>query len=427
MSQFLLFLGIMFVLVLMGVPVACGIAVGAVVVMLTGSMSAVPLSIVAQRMYTGVDNFALLAIPLFLIAGGLMERGGMSERIVKLMSVLFGRMRSGINYITIAACMFFAGLSGSAIADTVAVGSIMLPMYKKNGYSPEFAGSVLSSSGIIGPIIPPSIPMVVYALTANVSIGALFVGGYIPGLLIGVGLAVVATIVGKNDQHGEVDRVSWKEALAILKDSILTLGAPLVIIVGILAGWFTATESAAVAAVYSFIVGKFIYKELKWKDLPQIFVNSMITSATVMLVVATSTYSSWVITAERLPYLLTNMLTGLTESRIIMLLIMNVIMLFWGMIMDITPSIMILTPIFLPICHAFRIDLVYMGVLMVVNLCIGYLTPPVGTVLYVTAGMCDVKAMRLFSKLWPMFIWLILVLILLILFPTMVTWLPSLM
>ncbi len=427
MAQFLLFLGVMFVLVLLGVPVACGIGIGAIVVMLSGAMSAVPLSIVAQRMYTGVDNFSLLAIPLFLIAGGLMERGGMSERIVKLMSLLFGRLRGGINYITIAACMFFAGLSGSAIADTVAVGSIMVPMYKKNNYSPEFAGSVLASSGIIGPIIPPSIPMVVYALTANVSIGALFLGGYLPGVLIGVGLAVVATLVGSKDQTGSVDPISMKEAWAILKDSLLTLGAPLVIIVGILAGWFTATESAAVAAVYSFVVGKFIYRELQWKDIPKIMIDSMLTSATVMLVVATSTYSSWVITAERLPQLLTAILSGVTSSRIVMLLIMNLVMLFWGMIMDITPSIMILTPIFMPICKAFGIDLVYFGVLMVVNLCIGYLTPPVGTVLYVTSGLCRVKAMDLFAKLLPMFIWLVIVLVLLILFPQLITWLPSLM
>lgn len=427
MTQFLLFLGIMFVLVFLGIPVAYGIGIGAMVVMLTGSMSNVSLSIVAQRMYTGVDNFALLAIPLFLIAGSLMERGGMSERIVKLLSVIFGRIRGGINYITIAACMFFAGLSGSAIADTVAVGSIMVPMYRKNGYSSEFAGAVLGTAGIIGPIIPPSIPMVVYALTANVSIGALFLGGYIPGALIGIGLAVVATLVGKKENKDVVDSVSLREAWIIFKDSLLTLGAPLVIIVGILSGWFTATESAAVAAVYSFIVGKFIYKELNWKDLPEIFLSSMISSATVMMVVATSTYSSWVITAERLPSILTGILTGLTDSKIIMLLIMNMVMLFWGMIMDITPSIMILTPIFMPICKAFGIDLVYMGVLMVVNLCIGYLTPPVGTVLYVTAGMCQVKAMNLFSKMLPMILWLVMVLVIMIVFPQVIMWLPSLM
>ena len=221
--------------------------------------------------------------------------------------------------------------------------------------------------------------------------------------------------------------MSLREAWIIFKDSLLTLGAPLVIIVGILSGWFTATESAAVAAVYSFIVGKFIYKELNWKDLPEIFLSSMISSATVMMVVATSTYSSWVITAERLPSILTGILTGLTDSKIIMLLIMNMVMLFWGMIMDITPSIMILTPIFMPICKAFGIDLVYMGVLMVVNLCIGYLTPPVGTVLYVTAGMCQVKAMNLFSKMLPMILWLVMVLVIMIVFPQVIMWLPSLM
>jgi len=426
LTIFLLFLGVLFFLIIIRTPIPFSLGIASVVLLLTSTIKGLPFNVVAQRMYGGVDSFPLLAIPLFLLAGNLMERGGMSERIVILAQALLGRIKGGLNMVCIASCMFFAGISGSAVADSAAVGGVMLPVMNKNGYDKDFSAAVLATAGTIGPIIPPSVPMVMFGVVSGVSIGKMFLGGVLPGILIGLGLMIVAYFVGVKRGYKSGQKISFKDAIKALKDCALTIVAPLIIIVGIIGGFFTPTEAASVAVVYSFIVGKFIYKDLKWSALPKIVCDAMLSSAAVMFIVSSSNLSAWLIAIEQLPKLIAGILSNLTNDATMILIILNIFILFWGMIMDLTPSIMILTPIFLPILKQFGIDPAYFGVVMVVNLCIGLVTPPVGTVLYVVSEMAEVKPLELVKAAIPFLCSMVIVLFLMILFPKIVTFIPSL-
>lgn len=426
MSSFIIFLLALFIFLAMNIPIAFCLGLASLVLMFTSSVGGLPALLVAQRMYEGVDSFPLLAIPLFLLAGSLMERGGMSARIVKVASALLGSLRGGLSMVSIASCMFFAGISGSAVADSAAVGGVILPVMKEKGYDRDFSGAVLATAGTIGPVIPPSLPMVIYGVITNVSIGRLFLGGVIPGILIGLGLMAVAYYLGIKRGFPAGERVSLQEAWKALKESSLTLGAPLIIVVGIITGTFTPTEAAAIAVVYSFVIGVFVYKDLKISQFPGIMLDTAVSSALVMFIVSASSLSAWLIAVEQIPKYVAETFATISNNPIVILIIINCFLLVWGMIMDLTPSIMILAPIFLPLLNKLGIDLTYFGVIMVVNLCIGLVTPPVGTVLYVVSEMSKVKPMTLSRAALPFLLVMCGVLVLMILIPETVMWLPRL-
>lgn len=425
MISFVLFLGSLFLFLVMNIPVAFCLGLSSLVVMFASGLD-LPLGLIVQRLYEGVDSFPLLAIPLFLLAGNLMKHGGMSKRIVEVADALFGWLRGSMSFITIASCMFFAGISGSAVADAAAVGGIVLPVMEKKGYGKVFSGSLLATAGTIGPIIPPSLPMVIYGVTSGTSIMALFMGGVIPGLIIGLGLMVVARHYCIKLGYVSKTPFSSIKAIIALKESFLTLVSPIIIVGGIISGIFTPTEAATVAVVYSFIIGFFIYKELKVKNLFKIMIETAISSAIVMFIVSTSNLSAWMIAVKQIPLIISDIFTYFSGNPIIVLIFINIFLLFWGMIMDLTPSILILVPIFIPLLNKLNIDLSYFGVIMVVNLCIGLVTPPVGTVLYVVSGMTGLKPMDLARGAIPFLLVLVLTLLLMIIFPPIVTWLPGL-
>lgn len=428
MQSFAIFLIVMIILICLGIPVAFSIAFGAMAMTVAGGLTGIPLSMIAQRMYSGVDSFPLLAVPLFMLAGNLMERGGMSERLVTLISIFFGRIRGGLAMVSVVCCMFFAGISGAATADACAVAGVTLPMMDKKGYPKDFSSAVVATAGTIGPIIPPSIPMVIYGVTCSVSVGKMFISGVVPGILIGAGMIIVCYFMAKKS-HLEPDNVKYSKAEIwdAFKESFLTLLAPVFIIVSIVTGVFTPTESASVAVIYSFILGKFVYKELKWSDCKRLVLDAMLSSASVMLIVAVSSYSSYVIARAQLPAKAAAMLQGVTSSPKILILILILFLCFWGMIMDQTPAIMLLAPIFTPLLQAYGIDLVYFGVIMVIILAMGLVTPPVGTVLYVIAGMSREKPLKVAKAAIPFILVMIGVAILAVFVPGIITALPKLM
>lgn len=427
MLSFVIFLAVMLALIIFGIPIAYSIALGTLAMMVSAGMTDVPISIVAQKMYTGIDSFPLLAVPLYMLAGNLMERGGMSERLVKLLSIVFGKVSGGLSMVSIAGCMFFSGISGAATADVAAIGGVTLPMMKKKGYPMDYAAAAVATAGVTGPLIPPSIQMVIYSVTCGVSIGWLFVAGFVPGILVGIGLLVVAYFQAKK-LGLQPDNIvySKQEVWTAFKESFLTLLAPVFIIGAIVSGVFTATEAAAVAIVYSFILGKFVYKELSWNDIGELIVSAMVAASTVMLLVAASALTAWMVAYVQLPTAISVFFANLTSSPLVLLIILNVFLFFWGMIMDITPAIMLLGPILIPLLTRYGIGLDYFGIIMITNLSIGLVTPPVGTVLYVVSNIAGEKPLKVAKAAIPFILIMLAVLLLMVLFPDIVYFVPNL-
>lgn len=426
MLSLAVFLIVMIAIIAIGVPIAFAIAFGSLAMIGVCGLNNIPISMIAQRMYSGVDSFPLLAVPLFMLVGNLMERGGMSERLVKLISIFFGRIRGGLGMVAVAACMFFAGISGAANADALAVAGVMIPMMRAKKYPDEYSAGLIATAGTIGPIIPPSIPMVIYSCTCGVSVAKMFAGGMIPGVLIGVGMIIACYFEAKRyNIEKENLHFSKEEIWVAFKESFLTLLAPLLIIVSIMSGIFTATESAALACVYAFILGKFVYKELTWKVCKELVQSAMISSSAVMLIVGVSSYSSYIIARSQLAAKVAFFLQGITDSKLLIMLIFIVFLVFWGMIMDITPAIMLLMPIFMPVLDSFGIDYIYFGIIMIIVLCMGLVTPPVGTVLYTLSDFAKAKPLSVAKAAIPSMLIMLGVAILCACIPQLVLWLPT--
>ena len=371
-------------LVIVNVPIA--ISIGFATFIAIASSGKVPLFLVAQRMFTGMDSFPLLAIPLFMVAGVLMDRGGISKRLITLATSIVGDVHGGLGIIAILACMFFAAISGSAPATVVAIGTIMVPAMVQAGYSKPFSAALLAAAGTIGVVIPPSIPFVSYGVTMNVSIGKLFAAGILPGILMGVVLMAVCYCYCKKHGYGAgtQDRLPLWQAFRVAGWGIMM---PVIILGGIYGGLFTPTEAAAVACVYSLFVGLFIYKELAVKEIITCFHTAAVPSAMVMLIIACATAMGWVMTTEQVPLKITAALSALTNDKIVLLMIVNGILLVTGCIMEINASIILLGPIFAPLLLQYGIDPIHFGVIMVINLAIGLLTPPLGINLFVANGL----------------------------------------
>ena len=413
-------------LLLIGVPVAWSIAISALLTMMT-SISLLPaLTTVSQRIATGLDSFALLAIPFFVLSGQLMNKGGIAHRLIDFAKTLVGALPGGLALINVVAAMLMGAIAGSAMASASAMGSILGPEMEKEGYSREFGAAVNITSSTVGLVIPPSNVLIVYSLASGgVSIAALFLAGYIPGILTGIFLMIVASFWAKKKGYKRGERSSFKAVARTFVRAFPSLMLLVVVMGGIVAGIFTATEASAIAVLYTLILG-YYYKEIKTKDLPQILLESSGTTAIVMLLIGASMSMSWVLSYENIPQDLSNGLLGLSDNPIVILLIINILLLIVGIFMDMTPAVLIFTPIFLPIIIKLGMDPVHFGIVMVLNLCIGLCTPPVGSVLFVGVGIAKTTIEKVVRPLMPLFAAMVVALILVTYIPELSLWLPGL-
>ncbi len=413
-------------LLAIGTPVAWSIAISSMLTMLV-SIPAIPaFTTVSQRMATGLDSFALLAIPFFILSGELMNKGGIAHRLIAFAKTLVGSLPGGLALINVIAAMLMGAIAGSAMASASAMGSILGPEMEKEGYSREFGAAVNITSATTGLVIPPSNVLIVYSLASGgASIAALFLAGYVPGILTGLFLMIVASFWAKKKKYKIGKRSTLKEVFRTFIDALPSLFMLVVVIGGIVSGVFTATEASAIAVLYSLILG-FVYKEISFPKLPQILLDSSATTAIVMLLIGASMCMSWALSYENIPQDISTGLLGLSDNKIVILLIINLLLLFVGVFMDMTPAVLIFTPIFLPVVTKLGLDPVHFGIIMVLNLCIGLCTPPVGSVLFVGVGIAKTTIEKVFKPLLPLFIAMIIALFLVTYIPQLSLWLPSL-
>lgn len=413
------FVGSLLGVMALGMPIAFALLVSGVCIMLY--IGIFDSQIIAQNLINGADSFPMMAIPFFILAGELMNAGGISSRIINFAMSLVGHIRGGLGYVAIIASVLFAGLSGSAVADTAALGAILIPMMVKAGYDRNRSTGLIAAGGIIAPIIPPSIPMIIFGVTSGVSISKLFTAGIVPGILIAIGLVIAWTIMVRKDKVEVFPRKSVREMLSAARQAIWALILPAIIVLGLRGGIFTPTEAGVIAAFYALFVGLFVYRELKLKQLYKVLVASAKTTSVVMFLVAAAMVSAWLITIANIPATITDLLAPYMDNKTGLMLAINALILLVGTAMDLTPTILILTPVLMPIIQQAGIDPVYFGVIFILNNCIGLLTPPVGTVLNVACGVGKINMQAIMKGIWPFLLVEILILILLILFPSIVT------
>ncbi len=404
-------------------PIAIAIGVSSMLaIIVQGNFS---LMMVVQKMFGGTDSFHLMAVPLFMYAGVIMEEGGISKRIIDFANALVGWLPGGLAAVTIVSAMFFAGISGSAAADAAAVGAILIPAMKKSGYESDFAAAVQASGGSIGVIIPPSIPMIIFGFLTGASISQLFAAGILPGVLIGISLIGVATFISRKKGYAATTTFSLYEVWRTFKRSILALFAPIIILGGILFGIFTATESAAVAVVYALFVGMGVYKKIKIRDLPQIFKNGSVTSSIVMFIIATASVFSWIAAIEDIPAKLAGTLLGLTNDPVILLLLVNLVLLIAGTFVETTASLILLVPMITAMLPALGISMIQLGAIVVTNLAIGMLTPPMGICLIVSGSISGDSISAISRRVLPFLAILIADLMIITFFTPLTMWLAN--
>jgi tripartite ATP-independent transporter DctM subunit len=391
------FLVVFLVLLALGVPIAfslgvCGLVMAAFI---PGMTPVTAVTLFVQRMFVGIDAFVLLAVPLFILAGALMEEGGTAYRLVSFASSVVGSVRGGLAMVMVLTSMFFAGITGSAVADTVAVGSVMLPAMKRKGYDMPFAAALQAGAGALGPIIPPSILMVIYGVIGNVSVASLFLGGFVPGILIGVGFMALAWLEARRRGYPREPRIGWRELPVHFWRALLPLMMPLIILGGILSGFFTPTESAAVAVIYAFVIGALVYRELTVRKIGRILAATGLGTARVMFLIAAANFVGFLLAHQRVPQNLADWLLGFSREPAVILLLINVFLLVVGCFLEVSAALIILGPVLIPVVQSLGIDLVHFGVVLVVNLCIGTITPPVGICLYAVNAISGESIVRI--------------------------------
>jgi len=402
-----------------GMPIAFALLICGVALMYHLNM--MDAQIIAQNLISGADSFPLMAAPFFMLAGEIMNTGGLSKRIVNVALTLVGHVRGGLGYVVILASCILAALSGSAVADAAALSALLFPMMVKAGHDPAKSAGLIAAGGIIGPIIPPSIGFIIFGVAAGLSISKLFLAGIVPGILIGVGLAVAWWWEVRGETTATPPKASRAEIIHAFVDGIWALMLPGIIIFGLKFGIFTPTEAAVVCAVYALFVAMFIYKELKWGDLYHVFAAAAETTAVVMFLVAAALVSAWLITIAELPAQVASLLEPFMGNKTILMIAMMVLVVIVGTALDMTPTILILTPVLMPIVKQAGIDPIYFGVLFIINNSIGLITPPVGTVLNVVCGVAKIKMDDIIKGVWPFMIAQLIVLFLLVAFPILVT------
>ncbi|SHI44360.1 TRAP transporter large permease [Pseudozobellia thermophila] len=418
---FLSFIG----LLAYGVPVAYAIGISTTLTLVLNIAYLPATTTAAQRMTTGIDNFALLAIPFFILAGEIMNTGGIANRLIEFAKSLIGSLPGGLAFVNIIAAMLFGAISGSAVAAASAIGSTLTDKMEKEGYPREFSASVNISSSTTGLLIPPSNVLIIFALASGgtASVAALFIAGYVPGILVGLALMVMVYVYARRKGLPRAPRVSFKKLFLDFRRAFLSLTLLVIVVGGIVVGVFTATEAAAIAVVYAILLG-FINKELKFSDFKPLLLRSARTTAIVMFLIATSMAMSWLFSFEGIPQLLTSALLDNVSNPILIFLMINIILLIIGTFMDMTPAVLIFTPIFLPVAMALGMHPVQFGMIIVLNLCIGICTPPVGTLLFVGSGVAKVPVTKVIQPLLPLLAVMVAVLMAITYFPELSLWLP---
>ncbi len=412
-------------LLVLNVPVAFCIGMATFFTIL--SLGTVPTDyIIAQRMSTGIAKFPLLAIPFFILAGILMGEGGMARRLIDFAGALVGRFTGGLGYVNTLTCMMFGSISGSAAAAVSSVGGFMIPEMNKKGYDRAFNVAVTTTAATTGLMIPPSNVMIVYAVVASgISVKAIFAAGIIPGILTGLAIMIVSGIISHRKGYGSGDKASPKQILVAFWHAILSLLLVVIVMGGILKGWFSATEGSAIAVAYAFLLGVVIYREVKIKELPRIFLQCGQTTAVVMLLVGTSQAMSWILAYNNIPQTVSASLLSITNNRYVIFLLINLILLFVGTFMDMTPAVLIFTPIFLPIVTQLGMNPIHFGIILIANLCIGICTPPVGTCLFIGCGIGKISIAKVITTMLPFFLAMIAALMLITYIPAISLWLPG--
>lgn len=426
-AQILILIVSFVVMLLMNVPIAFAIGVAALLTVL--SLGDVPANyIVAQRISTGIASFPLLAIPFFILAGILMGEGGMARRLIDFASALVGQFRGGLSYVSTLTCMMFGAISGSATAAVSSVGGMMIPEMIRKGYGREFSVSVATTAATTGLVIPPSNIMIVYAVVAgDISVAAMFMAGIIPGIVVGIAIMVVCWLMSWRYGYAGGERVAWERITQSALGSLISLALIVIVLAGILGGIFSATEAAAIAVLYAFIVTVFIYKEIRFRDLPQILLKTGITTAVVFLLIGTSQAMSWVMAYLSIPQTVSAALLGISDNEYVILAMMNFLLLCVGTFMDMTPAVLIFTPIFLPVAKDLGMHPVHFGIMMIVNLCIGLCTPPVGTCLFLGCGVGKTSIAAVTRHMIPFFAAMIVALMLITYCPALSMWLPRML
>lgn len=417
-------IGSFVVFMLIGMPIVFALAASGMLALALASD--LPLVLVPQRMVAMVDSFTLLAVPFFVLAGTVMEHGGISLRLVRLANCLVGHFRGGLAMVCVVSSMIFAGVSGSTAADASAVGAILIPAMLLRGYSRPFAASLQAAAATMGPIIPPSSIAIIYASIVNVSIGRLFLGGIIPGIMVGVALMATIFFYAIKLDFPVEERATLKETLASVRAAFWALLVPLIILGGIVSGVFTATESGAIAAVYALAVAMGIYRELSWRDLPKVFLRSALTTAMVMIVISAAGVFAWILANENVPELARRFLTGVTDNATVALFLILGLMLVIGCVMEIVAAAIIMIPVIYPIARHFGFDDTHFAVLIMMVMAIGAVTPPVGVTLYITLGLAQTSLSSVTRYIWPMIAVLIAVLFVCALVPPLITFIPNL-
>lgn len=413
------------ILLALNVPIALAIGISTILTMLFTIAPGPAVTTVSQQMATGINSFALLAIPFFILSGYIMGRGGIARRLIDFAKVLVGVFPGGLAYVNIIACMFFGAISGSAAAATSAVGGFMIPSMNKEGYDKNFNTALTVTASTTGLLIPPSNILIIYSLASGgVSIAALFIAGYVPGIIVGLGLMSVAAVTAVIKKYPKGERYPLGYAFRKLLDAIPSLLLIYIVIGGIIAGIFTATEASAVAVLYSLILA-LIYREIKLKDISNILLKSVETTSIVMLLIGTSKAMSWILSYENIPQTISSTLISMTDNTFVILLIINLLLLVVGTFMDMTPAVLIFTPIFLPVVVELGIAPLHFGIIMVLNLCIGLCTPPVGSVLFLGCGIGETTIAKLVKPLIPFYIAMLIALMLVTYIPELSMWLPE--
>ncbi len=406
----------------MGIPIAFVLGLTSFVGLLHSGT--IPLLLIPKQMFSGTDSFPLLAVPFFILAGNLMNIGGITKRLIHFCNILLGYVRGGLALVNVIASMFFAGITGAAVADTSALGSILIPAMAREKYDRDFSAAVTAASSTVGPIIPPSIPMVILGTVGELSIGALFLAGVIPGILVGLSLLVVSYVISVRRDYPKEKMRSLKEFFIGLKDALLALLMPAIIMGGILGGIFTPTEAAVVAVFYAFLVSFFIYREARWKDLPKVLIDSVVLTSIIMFVIANSAIFGWLLANHQVPQTVAQTLLSITTDKWVLLLLINLFLLFVGTFMETTASLIILTPILLPLAVKVGIDPIHFGLVMVLNLVIGLITPPLGVCLFIASSIAQISLEQISKSILPFLLAAIAVLFIVTYLPELVLWLP---
>ena len=423
MSVALWAFAVLVVLLVLNVPIAFSIGVSAMVAIFVAP--GVPIMVMPQRMFYGLDTFTLISVPLFILAGRLMALGGVTRDLLDLSKVAVGFLRGGLAYVNIVASMIFAGITGTAASDTSSIGAILIPAMINRGYEKDFTVAVTATSSTIGIMIPPSVPMVLYGVAANQSIGKLFIGGVVPGLMVGFALMLVTAVLAKKRNYPREEPFTFSAGFKVCMRSIPALMTIAIIIGGIVSGVFTPTEAAGIACVYTMLLGIFWYKELKWSHIPGILKEVAITMGLVAMMIACATALGWVFANQKIPHMIGDGILAITNNKFLVLLIINALLLFVGTWMDLTPAVIVFTPILMPVITAVGIDPVHFGIVMVVNLAIGLFTPPVGVCLFIACGLAKISITDTIRAFIPFFIAMVIVLLLITYFPVLCLFLPE--